>query len=342
MEPANTLSGGCCANAFDDANGGGHATASGGGQVSLYPESMSRGPRTLSFEVMPPRHPDLAPNFWNTVSKLLEADPDFLSVTYGAAGQDRSSARAVVRRLVRDTPIQPIAHLTCVGASREEVASVVSDYLDTGVRTFLALRGDPPVSNPDWRPPFGGVASATELVTLIRALDDKRNQANPGFALRAAFKPLTIAVAAFPAGNPAVGTSPEQEAERLLVKQSAGANFAITQLFYEPDTYGEFLELARSYGVTIPIVAGILPPTDPRRLVRTADLTAVTAPQDLLRRLEGADSTEEVYDIGISYGISLAHEVLSMGAPGIHVYTFNKSDPALDLVHAVADLMPPS
>ncbi len=305
--------------------------------MSLSSDSLCRGPRTLSFEVMPPRRPDAAPNFWNTVSKLLEAEPDFLSVTYGAAGQDRTSARAVVRRLVRDTPVQPIAHLTCVGSSREEVAQVVSDYLDSGVRTFLALRGDPPVSDPDWQPPINGVASATELVTLIRAIENRRNHENPGYALRAAFKPMTIAVATFPAGNPAAGTTPEQEAERLLIKQASGANFAITQLFFEADTYARFVELARSYGVTIPIVAGILPPTDPRRLSRMAELTSVEAPRDLLARLSRTETEHDAHIVGIEYGINLANQVLATGAPGVHVYTFNKSEPALDLVSAISE-----
>lgn len=281
---------------------------------------------------MPPRRPEVANAFWDTVSELLLAEPDFLSVTYGAGGKDRSTARGVVRTMVRESPIQPIAHLTCVGTSRDEVAQVVSDYLDAGVRTFLALRGDPPVDEHDWAPHRGGVASAIELVTLIRALENKRNQENPGFALRAAFKPLTIAVATFPAGNPAAGTTPQQEAERLLVKQAAGANFAITQLFYEPEVYARFLEIARSFGVTIPIVAGILPPTDPRRLSRTAELTEVVPPAHLMRALESATSPHETYDRGIDYGRHLISDVLSAGAPGIHVYTFNKAQPALDLV----------
>ncbi|WP_196769433.1 methylenetetrahydrofolate reductase, partial [Stenotrophomonas maltophilia] len=102
-------------------------------------------PTLLSFEVMPPRRPSLEEPFWNTVDQLLRVRPDFMSVTYGAGGKDRSNARSTVHRLVRDTPIQPIAHLTCVGNSTEEVVSTVYDYLDSGVRTFLALRGDPPV-----------------------------------------------------------------------------------------------------------------------------------------------------------------------------------------------------
>ena len=298
------------------------------------PSQSSSDLTTLSFEVMPPRKENLIKPFWDTVQRLLSVTPDFLSVAYGAAGQDRHSARDVVRSLVQDSPVQPIAHLTCVGTTATEVGEVVSDYLDAGVRTFLALRGDPPVGRPDWQPAPGGVSSATELVTLIRSIEAARCAQYPGAALRAAFKPLTIAVAAFPAGNPAAGTSPNQEVERLLVKQSAGASFAITQLFWETDTYVNFLEKARSSGVTIPIVPGILPPTDIKRVNRMTELTGVVFPEYLRRRLESAQSVEEMYSVGVSLGARLARDLHEVGAPGIHMYTFNKAAPALDLLDA--------
>ena len=298
------------------------------------PSQSSSDLTTLSFEVMPPRKENLIKPFWDTVQRLLSVTPDFLSVTYGAAGQDRHSARDVVRSLVQDSPVQPIAHLTCVGTTATEVGEVVSDYLDAGVRTFLALRGDPPVGRPDWQPAPGGVSSATELVTLIRSIEAAPCAQYPGAALRAAFKPLTIAVAAFPAGNPAAGTSPNQEVERLLVKQSAGASFAITQLFWETDTYVNFLEKARSNGVTIPIVPGILPPTDIKRVNRMTELTGVVFPEYLRRRLESAQSVEEMYSVGVSLGARLARDLHEAGAPGIHMYTFNKAAPALDVLDA--------
>lgn len=298
------------------------------------PSQSSSDLTTLSFEVMPPRKENLIKPFWDTVQRLLSVTPDFLSVTYGAAGQDRHSARDVVRSLVQDSPVQPIAHLTCVGTTATEVGEVVSDYLDAGVRTFLALRGDPPVGRPDWQPAPGGVSSATELVTLIRSIEAARCAQYPGAALRAAFKPLTIAVAAFPAGNPAAGTSPNQEVERLLVKQSAGASFAITQLFWETETYVNFLEKARSNGVTIPIVPGILPPTEIKRVNRMTELTGVVFPEYLRRRLESAQSVEEMYSVGVSLGARLARDLHEAGAPGIHMYTFNKAAPALDVLDA--------
>ena len=299
-----------------------------------------RSPVTISFEVMPPRNPDAAPKFWGTVDGLIASRPDFLSVTYGAAGQDRSSARTVVSRLVRETPVQPIAHLTCVGTSQDEVAEVVTDYLDSGVRTFLALRGDPPVGRPDWAPTSEGVTSATQLVALIRALESRRCHTHPGAALRAAFKPLTLAVAAFPGGNPAAGTTPEQEVERLLVKQAAGADFAITQLFWNPDTYVSFVQRARACGVTLPILAGLLPPTDPARLRRVTDLTGIEAPRSLVDRLVGQEDPAACHVLGVHEGARIAREVLEAGAPGVHLYTFNRAAPALDLLQEVGLLDP--
>ena len=289
-------------------------------------------PTLLSFEVMPPRKPSLEAPFWDTVDRLLQVRPDFMSVTYGAGGKDRNNARSTVQRLVRDTPIQPIAHLTCVGNSTAEVVSTVHDYLESGVRTFLALRGDPPVGQEDWEPGPGGVASATELIHLILTVERRRCNAHPGEALRSAFKPLTIAVAAFPAGNPAAGTTPQQEVERLLVKQAAGASFAITQLFWDAEVYASFVERARRAGVTIPIVPGLLPATDPARLRRVQDLTGIEVPEQLLATLAGFEEQERRDEFGAAFGSRLIHSVLDAGAPGVHLYTFNKAKPVLDIL----------
>ena len=276
-----------------------------------HPCTHDHEPTLLSFEVMPPRKPSLEAPFWDTVDRLLQVRPDFMSVTYGAGGKDRHNARSTVQRLVRDTPIQPIAHLTCVGNSTAEVVSTVHDYLESGVRTFLALRGDPPVGQEDWEPGPGGVGSATELIHLIRTVEKRRCDAHPGEALRSAFKPLTIAVAAFPAGNPAAGTTPQQEVERLLVKQAAGASFA---------------------GVTIPIVPGLLPATDPARLRRVQDLTGIEVPEYLLTTLADYPHQDARDEFGAVFGSRLIHSVLDAGAPGVHLYTFNRAKPVLDIL----------
>lgn len=295
---------------------------------------------TISFELMPPRRPDAAPKFWETARRLVATQPDFVSVTYGAGGGDRATARDVVSKLLQGTPVLPVAHLTCVGASREDVSEVIDDFLEAGVRTFLALRGDPPKDQPDWRPPTDGVHSSIELVRLLRDIDARRCASSPANALRVAAKPLTVAVATFPDGNPDAGTTREQEVARLLEKQEAGASFAITQLFYEPESYTGFTTAARRAGVTIPILAGIMPATEPRRLRRVHELTGVVPPADLLAELDGlrlddgSPDVEAQHERGIEYSVKLARAVLDAGTPGIHVYTFNKHRPALDLLSA--------
>lgn len=296
---------------------------------------------TVSFELMPPRRPDAAPNFWETAQRLVAARPDFVSVTYGAAGGDRATSREVLATLLRGTPVLPVAHLTCVGASREDVSEVIDEFLDAGVRSFLALRGDPPRDEPNWRPADDDVRSSIDLVRLLRQVDERRCAANASTALRSAARPLTIAVATFPDGNPGAGTTREQEVRRLLEKQEAGASFAITQFFYRAESYTGFVESARSAGVTIPILAGILPATEARRLRRVEELTGVAAPAGLLRELDrltvpGGDVDPEAqHERGLQYSTTLARDVLDAGAPGVHVYTFNKHRPALDLLERV-------
>lgn len=286
----------------------------------------------VSFELMPPRNPDQAPKFWNTVDQLISVRPDFVSVTYGAGGRNKETASAVVNQIVAGAPIQPIAHFTCVGQSETQIREDIATYLSNGVRTFLALRGDPPANDPLWVPPADGVPSSTRLITLIREIEAERCENFPGLKLRQAFRPLTIAVAAFPNGNPAAGTSQLQEAERLLIKQAAGADFAITQLFWDPDAYLSFVELARSIGVTIPIVPGILPPTDPARLYRVAQLSGIEPPRWIIDELENAPCT---HARGIELGSQIATTVLDGGAPGVHIYTFNQAGPALDLLSTI-------
>ena len=156
--------------------------------------------------------------------------------------------------------------------------------------------------------------------------------AHPGEALRSAFKPLTIAVAAFPAGNPAAGTTPAQEVERLLVKQAAGASFAITQLFWDADVYASFVERARRAGVTLPIVPGLLPATDPARLRRVQDLTGIEVPGHILAALSDRSDQEARYAFGAAFGSRLVHAVIDAGAPGVHLYTFNQARPVLDIL----------
>lgn len=294
------------------------------------------GRPTVSFEIFPPRTPAAADALWRTVQDLAAVDPDFISVTYGASGSTRDSSRGIVRRILRETGVTPVAHLTCVGASRAEVATLVGEFLDEGVRSILALRGDPPKDQPDWQPPADGLAYASDLVALIRELEaDRVATPEPGApsSARPGPEPLSVAVAAYPGGTASPTRS--RDVAALLAKQEAGADYALTQLFYDPAAYAGLVHEARAAGVHLPIVPGVIPMTDAGRLQRLAGLTGVPAPVELLARLEAAETPAERHRIGIGATVDLAHAVLDAGAPGLHIYTFNRSDAALDLLEGV-------
>ena len=287
---------------------------------------------TVSFELFPPRNPHAAPRLWETIRAIEQVRPDFVSVTYGASGKTRETSRTLVTQLLRETTLNPIAHLTCVGSSRAEVTAIVEEFLDEGVRSFLALRGDPPVDQPDWQPHPEGLDTAGELVDLLREIESKRCIASPSQAVRARVRPLSIAVAAFPRGNAATGGTRAQDVASLLAKQEAGADFAITQVFFEADAYLGLVAEAREAGVVIPIIPGIIPTTDPARLLRVQELTGVPVPAALLDLLGNADDEVDQHRRGTRAGVDLIKGVLDGGAPGVHVYTFNKHHAALDLL----------
>jgi len=290
---------------------------------------------TVSFELFPPRSAKSFEALTTTIQALAAARPDFISVTYGASGSTRQTTRELVRHLLAHTSVLPIAHLTCVGVSRADVVAVIEEFLDEGVRNFLALRGDPPKDRPNFEPPLGELVRASELVELLREVEAARCVTSASQALRGAARKLSVAVAAFPAGNPSAGSSREQDLRALLAKQEAGADFAITQVFFEARSYLNLVRDARAIGITIPIVAGVIPTTDPARLIRLEQLTGVQVPTELLANLAAADDPAERHRVGIRASVSLANEVLDGGAPGLHIYTFNQHEAALDLLEGV-------
>jgi methylenetetrahydrofolate reductase (NADH) len=301
--------------------------------ASTRPRAQAANDRpTISFELFPPRNPDAAPRLWATIQALETVKPDFVSVTYGASGKTRVTTRALVRRLLRETSLNPIAHLTCVGTSREEITTIVGEFLDEGLRSFLALRGDPPTDQSDWEAHPDGLQTAGELVELLREIEAQRCADSPSQAVRARVRPLSVAVAAFPRGNHATGGTRAQDVASLLAKQEAGADFAITQVFYDAEDYLGIVAEAREAGVTIPIIPGIIPTTDPARLLRVQELTGVPVPHDLLDLLGSADDELDRHRRGIRASVDLVNGVLDGGAPGVHLYTFNQHHAALDLL----------
>jgi len=299
---------------------------------------------TVSFELYPPRRAELVETVWQRVLRMADAGPDFFSVTYGASGSSRTASAELVHRLLAETGVPPIAHLTCVGATREELADRVRGLLDAGVRDFLALRGDPPAGETEWVPCAGGLSRASDLVRLIREVEYERLGApRPDGGRETTAEPpsvvaqdlgiapadvVSVAVAAYPAG---ASHTREAELAALHEKQDSGADFAITQVFFDPAAYASLVVDAREAGIHIPILPGVIPMTDPGRLHRLAELTGVPVPPSLDALLAVEDDAERVRR-GIDATLTLIDGVLTAGAPGLHLYTFNQDRPALDVL----------
>ncbi|WP_243232603.1 methylenetetrahydrofolate reductase [Microbacterium sp. CIAB417] len=297
----------------------------------------------FSFELYPPRTPSSEDALHETVRRLAAAGPAFLSVTYGAGGSTGGRSLEVLRYIREHTDVEPLAHLTCVGNTYEGAGRLIREFLDAGIRSFLALRGDPPAGQE--QPFLGDLESAAQLVQLIDRVQAERAPYEespvpgiPGAARVAPRRKVSIAVAAFPKGHPR-STHRTQDVEALLAKQAAGATFAITQLFFHPDDYLAFVERARRAGVTIPILPGIMPITSPARLARVLELTGEEIPGELQVALEVEPTVEGRRRIGVDWAADLAREVVAGGAPGVHLYAFNQHETVLDVLES-ADILP--
>ncbi|MCY7413181.1 MAG: methylenetetrahydrofolate reductase [Salinibacterium sp.] len=289
----------------------------------------------FSFELYPPRSAAAEASLFEAVDRLTAVQPDFVSVTYRPTGHDRAASLGVLDRLIRAHKVSAMAHLTCVGSSFEETSRVIREFLDAGVTSFLALRGDPPEGSPDGDDFLGDFRSAGELVQLIHRVQAERSPFSfhevPGFPaakrLRSGTK-VTIAVATFPNGHPR-SRSRAQDIDTLLAKEAAGANLAITQLFFHAEEYFSFVDEARDAGVTMRIVPGIMPVLSVARLNRMLELSGEATPRELLASLESAPDAATASQLGIEACIRLARDLLAGGADGIHLYTFNRAEAPL-------------
>ena len=296
---------------------------------------------SFSFELYPPRNAKAEEGLLEALDHLVPAGPEFISVTYGAAGSTRGASLAVLLKLLADTEVKAMAHLTCVGSSYAGATQLIREFLDAGVTSFLALRGDPPAGSAEGDDFLGDLGSAGELVQLIHRVQAERvpftEEAVPGFpgAKRIADRTkVTIAVAAFPNGHPR-SRSVEQDLDTLLAKEAAGANLAITQLFFDAYDYLRFVDQARAAGVTMRILPGIMPVLSPSRLHRIVELTDERLPLDLLTRLEAEATPEGQREVGIQHAIELGSAVLTGDEPGLHLYTFNQHEPVLAVLRGV-------
>ena len=274
---------------------------------------------SFSIEFFPPKDEAGEARLWSALSELEKARPDFVSVTYGAGGSTRDRTVRITSEVTARTGIPTIAHLTCVGSTQAELVSILEQYRKAGIKSILALRGDPQGGpSAQWITTPGGFDHADQLVSLAH---DK------GFE---------VGVAAFPDGHPASHGDFSRDITVLLEKERRGATFATTQFFFDVDRYFVLVEALRSAGSQLDIYPGILPITNAAQLRRMAELSGTPLPQYVSERIEAVESdVAEVRKVGIDIASEICAELLSRGVPGLHFYTMNSAASTLEIVKRI-------
>jgi methylenetetrahydrofolate reductase (NADPH) len=275
---------------------------------------------TFSFEFFPPKDAEGEARLWSAIEGLESIAPDFISVTYGAGGSTRDRTIRIASEISAHTTIPTVAHLTCVGSTREELVEILGKYREAGIDNILALRGDP-VGGPraPWETTSGGFDHADQLVTLAAEIG--------GF---------TIGVAAFPDGHPASDGDLDSDIEVLLEKERRGASFATTQFFFEASKWEELVEKLAAKGSTLPIIPGVLPVTNVKQLNRMAELSGVPIPEHITQAFAAIEENpEDVRKLGVEIATKLSQDLLDAGAPGIHFYTMNTSTATREIFEGI-------
>ena len=278
-------------------------------------EVLRSGRPCFSFEFFPPKTDEGARTLFNTIEALRPLDPAFVSLTYGAGGSTRTRTVDLAKRIQSEIGLTVLSHITCAGSSGDELRAIFRDLRDAGVENVLALRGDAPKDGA----PTGELRYATDLVRLLR--DE--------FA-------FTIGGACYPEMHP---EAPDEATDlaHLAEKVAHGAEFLVSQLFFDNDRYFAFVERARAVGIAVPIVPGIMPITDYRQIARFTAMCGATIPAKLRAALEDrVDEPEAVAELGVAYATLQCVDLLERGAPGIHFYTLNKSPATRAVVSAIA------
>jgi methylenetetrahydrofolate reductase (NADPH) len=282
---------------------------------------VGAGPRIrASFEFFPPKTEEMERTLWESITRLAPLNPSFVSVTYGAGGSTRERTHATVKRILGETALTPAAHLTCVGATREDIDDVIRGYCEAGVRHIVALRGDPPEGvGRRYAPHPGGYLHGADLVAGIKRIAPD----------------VEVSVSAYPEKHP---DSPDVDADvdMLAAKVDAGATRAMTQFFFDNDLYFRYLDRVRARGISIPIVPGILPVQNFKQAKSFAERTGASVPQWLAARFEGLD--EDIATRKLIAAAVAAEQVLGLvdgGVTDFHFYTMNRAD----LVFAICHLL---
>jgi len=284
-------------------------------------ELIAKNDKFISLEFFPPKERASWPGFFETVSRLTSLDPLFVSVTYGAGGGTQENTLEIVHRLKNDFELEPMAHLTCVGASGERLHDFLRALESFGVDNVLALRGDPPRGVENFKPDSDEFKHASDLVAFIRGR----------------YPDMGIGVAGYPEGHPEA-PSLEQDLKFLKFKLDEGADFAVTQLFFDNRLYWDFVERLSAMGVNKPLIPGVLPIMSLGSAKRMTSFCGATLPEKFLLALEDAHEKggdEAACRVGLEYAKKQVRELLDGDAPGVHLYTLNKADACLEIVDAL-------
>ncbi len=271
-------------------------------------ERFGREHPLFSFEFFPPKDDRGVDALFETVANLKPLGPAFVSVTYGAGGSTREKTVAITQRIKREAGIEAMAHLTCVGHSRDEIGELLDQYEDAGIENIMALRGDPPRGDSTFVPHPQGFSHADQLIAFIRQRKD-----------------FCIGGAGYPEMHPEA-PSPEDDLRNLKRKIDSGCDFVVTQLFFDEHDYFEFVSRVRSEHIDTPIIPGVMPVTNTAQIKRFTQMCGARIPDSLLAKLDAAaGDPEAVVEAGIEHATRQCRALLEGGAPGIHFYTLNRS-----------------
>lgn len=279
----------------------------------------STPPITASFEFFPPKSDKMAETLWNTVQRLAPLNPSFVSVTYGAGGSTRERTHKTVERILKETDLAPAAHLTCVGASQEEIDGIVKDYWDLGVRSLVALRGDPLEGiGTRYTPHNNGYPYASDLVAGIKKIAN-----------------FDISVSGYPEKHPESG-SWQSEIDNLKRKVDAGADRIITQYFFDNDLFDAYLDRIAAAGINVPVVPGILPIHNFEQTMVFSAKCGTSIPQWVARRFSGLNHDPETRKlVGVSIACEQVMDLVDRGINDFHFYTMNRADLVFAICHLI-------